>query len=108
MAGLPFLVLSVIAMAAVYFANRASVPASLTPVAVALGDLSYAVYLTHPFTNIATNVVSRMIGIEGGWRLAAFIPASIIVAGTVYYFFERPLRDRFRARRQKDAPATLP
>ena len=107
-AGAPFLTLSFVAMAAVYFANRATVPAALVPGAVLLGDLSYAVYLTHPFTNIATNIAMKLVGIDGQLRLFVFIPATLAIAAAVYFSFERPLRDRLRSRPRQDTLATLP
>jgi len=64
--------------------------------ALALGDWSYALYLTHILTLAATATVFNKIGaarlVPGPWLFLVGVLASIGVSAAVYRFVERPLQ----------------
>lgn len=66
------------------------------------GDASYSLYLIHPMIGPGIASLCVKLGISSGWLAVSFmIVVSLIVAGTVYMFFERPvgiyLKRRFPA-----------
>jgi len=92
-------------VAAVAFARK---PAYVPKLAVALGDASYALYLTHPLAMVlAREAAERSLFINPAtapWLyFAGTVALSILLAFAVYYAFERPttrfLRRRFEASR---------
>jgi peptidoglycan/LPS O-acetylase OafA/YrhL len=72
----------------IYAANRSSLPVATRPIAAFLGDISYALYLVHPFTNMIANKL--------GLGMPAFLIIAIGMAYLTFRFFERPLRDLIR------------
>jgi peptidoglycan/LPS O-acetylase OafA/YrhL len=75
-----------------------------TPILVWLGDISYALYLTHVLTlSLVGRIMEPMMG--DGWfdnvgLIALMLMASLIVAHLTYIWIERPLIRFFRRRRQ--------
>ena len=66
--------------------------------ALFLGNISYALYLTHPFV-----IELGRYGIDfkqSIWAVLAMLTVSIAVAAGAYYLFERPVTALLRGRRQ--------
>ena len=103
-----YLILTALCGGAILFAYRSEVPAWLAGLSVFLGDISYALYLTHPLTNMALSKALRAAGLSGISTLPVYLFAAASVAYLSYRFFERPARDYFRAGRTRFQPATLP
>jgi len=104
---MPYLLLTALCGGAIFFAYRSDVPAWLGGISVFLGEISYALYLTHPFTNMAVSKVAQAMGLPAPWTLPFYLLAAGAVAYLSYRFFERPSRDYFRGERRLQ-PATLP
>ena len=103
-----YLILTALCGGAILFAYRSEVPAWLAGLSVFLGDISYALYLTHPLTNMALSKALRAADLSGISTLPVYLFAAASVAYLSYRFFERPARDYFRAGRTRFQPATLP
>lgn len=91
-----YLLLTILAGAVIYFAYGSRTPAYVRPIASFLGNISYALYLTHWFTY---SVIVKAVGIEpsGGYmQLGIFIMITTLVAWATYTWFEDPLRKRIR------------
>ena len=105
----PFLLLTLLAGAAIYCANRAPVPKPLQGPSRFLGDISYALYLTHPFTYLVTGKLSDAVGAPPAAAFLLSVPAAMLVAYATFRLFERPARERLRGGRgPRPAVATLP
>lgn len=93
-----YLVVTIIAAATVALAYRGKVPARLTRLASFLGDISYALYLTHWFAHrIASNVASTFDAPAFVLPLILIVAAPLI-AWLCFHFFERPARDFLRSK----------
>ena len=79
------------------------------PATVFLGEISYSIYLLHPFGQIIGDAIlkdsARIFSMTDGWLiLSAEIIGVILLAALVYYMVERPLRGlivRWYAQRTK-------
>jgi peptidoglycan/LPS O-acetylase OafA/YrhL len=103
----PYLLLTALAGGAIFFAFRSEVPAWLAAPAAFLGDISYALYLTHPFTNMVVAKGAKLAGVPVDWTLPVYLVAAVSVAFLSFRLFEKPTRDFLRTGR-KPALATLP
>jgi len=87
------------------------------PVTVFLGEISYSIYLLHPFGQIIGNTIlkdsAHIFSMTDGWLiLSAEIAGVILLAALAYYAVERPLRGLIvrwyaqRKKQQKRIPAS--
>lgn len=97
--GIPYVALSAIAVGSVYFAYNTSLPALILPVARTLGNLSYAVYLSHWLVFQIIHHIDNPV-----FRFAAFAIGVSTMSGAIYRWFERPIRDRIRSPRGGSLP----
>ncbi|MBV0911937.1 acyltransferase family protein [Anianabacter salinae] len=98
-APLAYLGLSALSAIVVMAAFRARCPAMLARLAVWLGEISYALYLTHWFTNeVVTRLVARLGEVPAALHLAIFLAVAMTVAAATYRLFERPARVLIRRR----------
>lgn len=98
--GWPFLFLSVVAFAAVLLAYRSQLPSWLNRSAVFLGEISYAVYLSHW---IIYDFAARL---PQPARPVGFIISVLLAGAFINRYFEKPLRDFIRDRRQPELYST--
>ncbi len=63
-----------------------------------LGDSSYALYLSHPFTINLLAIIWRKLGWDTGSFIAAGTLLSVIVGGMTYVLLERPILDALHRR----------
>lgn len=96
--GLSFLILTGMAFASVYFAYQSRLPAQFIGLASLLGNLSYGVYLIHPFVSLAANKLTIFFGLGAGLTFAAYLALVLAGAWVVYYGFEKPARQILRAK----------
>lgn len=92
----PYLFLTILAGTVIYCAYSARTPVYMRPIAAFLGNISYALYLTHWFTYAA---IKRVVGPEqiGGYlHFGIFIIFATLVSWATYSFFEDPARRRIR------------
>ncbi|WP_338416207.1 acyltransferase [uncultured Sphaerotilus sp.] len=79
-----------------------------TPVLVLIGQISYGMYLYHPFiVHPIRNAVVRLGGPEALGVLAA-ITVLVALAWASFRWFEQPLRERLRPRSVNSGPSHLP
>lgn len=91
-----YLTLTLVTSAAVLFAYRSSLPVWLTGIASFLGNISYALYLTHWAVEPIVRRIARIAGLPLWAQFVVFIVAAVLVSAIVYRFFEKPARDFFR------------
>lgn len=84
-------------VAAFLFADRGATLGRLRRAAVAVGDASYALYLSHTFV---INAVLLLIGDSlSGWSVMGLASVAAVVAALfVHYLVERPMLTAFRRR----------
>lgn len=104
--GFSFLILTGLAFASVYFAYRSQLPTQLVALASVLGNLSYGVYLLHPFVSLAANKLPDLFGFGGGLTFTAYLAMVLVIAWVIYSGFERPARRLLRAKAR--SLSTLP
>jgi len=93
-----YLFLTALTGGAVLTAYSAVVPGWITGVGGVLGDISYALYLTHWFSYRLSDSIAARLGIEGLQPLI-FIFVAPTAAYLLFRYFERPMRDLLRSRR---------
>lgn len=107
-----YAVLTVLAGLAVYFAYGSLTPAALKGPALFLGNISYALYLTHGFVYRGVDKAVQRGIIPEVLQPVAFFAAAIALAWVIYAAFEAPARTRVRrwfgASAAGRRPATAP
>ena len=104
--GLPMAML----VAAAVFGRDIRLPTTL----VLLGDLSFALYLIHPFAMRAVQLFWHWLRLTGPLAAVAYVAVSLLLAiaisVAVYEWFERPLGTSLRARlaERRELKAPLP
>jgi peptidoglycan/LPS O-acetylase OafA/YrhL len=92
---------ALIVAAAALGPERSRAKTVATRIAVAVGDASYALYLTHPFVIRGLHAAAARVDgatILGGWGFVAVaLVGATIVALVVHAAFERPILERVRA-----------
>lgn len=95
--GIGYVALMALSGVVVFFAFNAKVPNALKAFSEFMGEISYALYLTHW---IAYEGVSAVIDEAGALFPVAFFVAAPALAWVVYVGFERPARDWLRGARR--------
>lgn len=90
-----YLLLTALAAGAVLTAYSASVPNWASAIGKVLGDISYALYLTHFFSYNASDFLAERMGMEGAQSMI-FTAIALSVAYLLYRFFEVPTRRLLR------------
>ena len=85
-----YMLLMAISCLAVWAAYRAKVPAFLVPVAVFLGEISYALYLTHWASDYFAGKIVGKLGLSASLRVWIFAIGAPTAAYLVYRLFEKP------------------
>lgn len=98
-----YMFLTALTGGAVLTAYSAIVPGWVALVGGFLGDISYALYLTHWFSYRLSDAVASKLRMEPLQPLI-FAAIAITVAYLLFRYFERPSRDMFR-RKWTEAPA---
>lgn len=93
---LPYTALVLVAGFTIYCANRTDLPSQLRHPAEFLGNVSYALYLTHPFTRLVANKVSSVFGLPRALAFPLFLCMALSVAYLTFILFEKPMRDALR------------
>ena len=97
------LFLMAVTSVAVYFAFASRLPLWAVPIAVFLGEISYALYLTHPFSSrLARWLVTQ--GLPVVLQPLTYGMIALLVAYATYRFFEHPMRQWIRQK----APVARP
>jgi peptidoglycan/LPS O-acetylase OafA/YrhL len=90
------ILLTLSSCAAVWLAYRAAVPTALSRLSVLLGEISYALYLTHWFTNFFVDKVVTKLGASPSLKPWLFAVLAPLVAYASYRFWEAPTRSWVR------------
>jgi peptidoglycan/LPS O-acetylase OafA/YrhL len=87
-AGIPALLLC----AAVALVRESPTPGSLKRLFIFGGDMSFAVYLSHPFTLTVMAFLATRLGLDDPWMyiFVSFF-ACLLAAAAIFVWFERPL-----------------
>jgi peptidoglycan/LPS O-acetylase OafA/YrhL len=97
---------------AVFGAWRAKLPRRLQRIANLLGEISYALYLTHWITADVVGFAARRLHLPLWQHMCAYLATALIVAYATFKLFERPaqnaIRHAFRVRSDRPGIATLP
>jgi peptidoglycan/LPS O-acetylase OafA/YrhL len=103
-----YLLLTALASIAVLSAYCSTLPRSLAGFSAFLGNISYALYLTHPFSLRLAQAATAQLG--GSIAAAGFVffPVSLVIAYLTFALFERPVRDYLRGLQSREWPAALP
>lgn len=96
-----YLVLTGIAFCAVLFAYASRAPEIVLGPSAFLGNASYALYLTHPFSLTLSDIVSSHLGYGPAVTGAMYFPVALIVAHYTYMLFERPMQNYLRSARTR-------
>jgi exopolysaccharide production protein ExoZ len=77
--------------------------------ALVMGNVSYALYLTHPFV---VDIMRRLVdSVHIFWAMLVIMVLSVILGGCTHYVVERPmttsLRDRLRSLRASESASAL-
>jgi peptidoglycan/LPS O-acetylase OafA/YrhL len=99
-----YLVLSALAAGAVYFSFKSRLPDRLNIIAGFLGNISYALYLTHPFALALVSTLHLPPQLDA----PVFALAALTTAAAVYAGFEAPMRRRLRGRHPAHASGAAP
>lgn len=91
-----YLFLTLLSAVTVLASYCSTVPRPLIGISSFLGNISYALYLTHPLSLRLSEALSDTI--TGGPAMAGFIffPLALLVAHTTFVFFERPAQQYLR------------
>lgn len=99
-----YLLLTALTGAAVLTAYSADVPAWATKASAFLGDISYALYLTHWFAYKGSGWAASKVGVEGA-QPYLFVLFAVVMAYLLFRFLEIPARGWLRGERR---PSTRP
>ncbi|PHY22898.1 hypothetical protein CSW59_00485 [Caulobacter sp. BP25] len=70
------------------------------------GDLSYAIYLSHPFSLNVAALIFHRLDMNSPWLFFfSSIAAAVCAGALVHHTIEHPLINFFRLRRQRDRPS---
>jgi peptidoglycan/LPS O-acetylase OafA/YrhL len=94
--GASYLTLSLAVTLSVLFAYRARVPRGVEAFAEFMGNISYALYLTHWISHAAVQFVANRAGLGVELKFILFIILAPAVAHVTFVMFERPARNRIR------------
>jgi peptidoglycan/LPS O-acetylase OafA/YrhL len=92
-----YLTLTAVSFAAVLFAYHALPPGYLIAPATFLGNVSYSLYLTHPFSWQISQAMSVSMGFGPVAKLVLFLSLALAIAYGSFMLFERPARQFLRA-----------
>ncbi len=101
-----YVFLTACASLAVLCAYRSALPRSLVGLSAFVGNISYALYLTHPFSLRFSLAVATRLG--GGATAAGmlFFPLALAIAHLTFALYERPVRGYLRSLRSRDRPVS--
>jgi peptidoglycan/LPS O-acetylase OafA/YrhL len=91
-----YLGLTAIAFCAVFFAYRSELPGFLIAPATFLGNISYALYLTHPFSLIIARTIASSLQLGPAFRDIMYLMIAVTLAWCSFVLFERPARNFLR------------
>jgi peptidoglycan/LPS O-acetylase OafA/YrhL len=91
-----YLALAGLTFVAVFFAYRSNLPAFLIKPASFLGNISYALYLTHPLALDVANSVSAAMQFGPVLNGIIYFGLSVAAAYGSFVLFERPVRNALR------------
>ena len=104
-----YLILLALCIAAVGSAYRSEFPGPLEKPAGYVGDISYALYLTHWFSYQAVDLLAQRLDLSPQVQFVGFAAVAVAVARVVFVAFERPARDGIRRRYSRiDTPREAP
>lgn len=89
---LHYLVLTVLSTIALYSFYCMAVPQRLDRIASFLGNISYALYLTHPLVFTVIQRLSITLGLGPLWAAALYFVAAFAIAHLTFVLFEQPMR----------------
>lgn len=92
-----YLTLTGVAFCAVYFAFMSRTPEFLIGPSLFLGNASYALYLSHPFSLRLVEDATDLLGYGSLVSAVLFFPLALIVAHFIYRLFERPAQNYLRS-----------
>ena len=92
-----YLTLTGLAFCAVYFAFMSRTPEFLVGPSLFLGNASYALYLSHPFSLRLTADVAGLLGCGPVITAVLYFALALIVAHYTYRLFERPAQNFLRS-----------
>lgn len=100
-----YLGLTALTAITVLTAFSAKLPARFTSFAAFLGNISYALYLTHWFSYRGSGWLTDRLGL-GAMQPFIFVALAVAAAYLIWRFFEVPTRNLIRAEGPKGAPTT--
>jgi peptidoglycan/LPS O-acetylase OafA/YrhL len=100
-----YLALTATAFITVLFAYSGDVPEFLVGPSAFLGNSSYSLYLTHPFSLRASEAIADTFGLGPAFTGVLFFPLAIIVAHYTFVSFERPVQRFLRSSVLRNAGA---
>jgi peptidoglycan/LPS O-acetylase OafA/YrhL len=96
-----YLALTGMAFCAVLFAYASQTPGFLIGPSTFIGNASYALYLTHPFSVRLADIISDQLGYGPIVARVLFLPLALFIAHYTYVLFERPAQNYLRAERER-------
>jgi peptidoglycan/LPS O-acetylase OafA/YrhL len=91
-----YLVLTALSTATLFCFYRMTVPRILAGPASFLGNVSYALYLTHPLVFTICQNLSACLGLGSYSAAVSFFVAALAIAQITFLSFERPMRSLLR------------
>jgi peptidoglycan/LPS O-acetylase OafA/YrhL len=96
-----YLALTGMAFCAVLLAYGSQTPRFLIGPSVFLGNASYALYLTHPFSLRLADIISGQLGYGPIVARVVYLPLALFIAHYTYVLFERPAQNYLRSTRER-------
>ena len=97
-----YLLLTALAALAVLAAYCSKLPRALIGPAAFLGNISYALYLTHPFALRLARAAAERFGGGALAEATVFFPLALVIAYLTFALYERPARGYLRGVRSRD------
>jgi peptidoglycan/LPS O-acetylase OafA/YrhL len=102
-----YLALTGMAFCAVLFAYGSQTPGFLIGPSAFIGNSSYALYLTHPFSLLLADIISDQLGYGPIVARVLYLPLALFIAHYTYVLFERPAQNYLRSTGERRGfPAT--
>jgi peptidoglycan/LPS O-acetylase OafA/YrhL len=92
-----YLTLTGVTFCAVYFAFMSRTPEFLVGASLFLGNASYALYLSHPFSLRLAADAANLLGYGPLVTAVLFFPLALMAAHAIYRLFERPTQNYLRS-----------
>jgi peptidoglycan/LPS O-acetylase OafA/YrhL len=92
-----YLTLTGVTFCAVYFAFMSRTPEFLVGASLFLGNASYALYLSHPFSLRLAADAANLLGYGPLVTAVLFFPLALMAAHAIYRLFERPAQNYLRS-----------